>query len=161
MLTIKMAKIGKTNKKVFRIVISEKARDPYGRALEILGSYNPYSKKLEVKADRVKYWISKGSQMTPSVNNLFIDNKIISGDKVVNSKPGTPNKRKAEKAEKEAAAAAKPEETPVAEASAPAEEIKTEETKTEEIKTEEVETEEVKTEGVEGENKSSEETPAQ
>jgi len=100
MLTIKLAKVGKTNKKVFRIVISEKARDPYGKALEILGSYNPYSKELKVKADRVKYWISKGSTMTNSINNLFIEKKIIDGKKSKNSKPGTPNKRKAEKVEK-------------------------------------------------------------
>lgn len=100
MLTIKLAKVGKKNKKVFRIVISEKARDPYGKALEILGFYNPYSKELKVKADRVKYWISKGSTMTDSINNLFIENKIIEGKKSKNSKPGTPNKRKAEKAEK-------------------------------------------------------------
>ena len=101
MLTIKLAKVGKTNKKMFRIIISEKSKDPYGRALEILGSYNPYSKELKVKADRVKHWISKGSAMTPSINNLFLDNKIIEGKKEKNSKVGTPNKRKLEKVEKE------------------------------------------------------------
>ncbi len=98
---IKMAKVGKTNKKVFRIIISEKARDPYGRALEILGSYDPYDKKLDVKTDRVKYWISQGAQMTASINNLFVDNKIVDGGKIKNSKPGTPNKRKSEKVQKE------------------------------------------------------------
>ena len=103
MLTIKLAKVGKKNKKVFRILISEKARDPYGKALEILGSYNPYNKELKVKTDRVKYWLSQGSTMTPSVNNLFVDKNIISGEKLVNSKPGTPNKRKAEKAKETAA----------------------------------------------------------
>ena len=101
MLTIKLAKVGKTNKKMFRIIISEKSKDPYGRALEILGSYNPYSKELKVKADRVKHWISKGAAMTPSINNLFLDNKIIEGKKEKNSKVGTPNKRKLEKVEKE------------------------------------------------------------
>ncbi len=100
MLTIKLAKIGKKNKKVFRIVISEKARDPYGKALEILGSYNPYTKDLVVKADRVKYWISKGSGMTASVNNIFIGKNIIEGKKEKNSKVGEPNKRKLEKIEK-------------------------------------------------------------
>lgn len=146
MLTIKLAKVGKTNKKVFRIVISEKARDPYGKALEILGSYNPYSKELKVKADRVKYWVSKGSTMTASINNLFVENKIIDGKKSKNSKPGTPNKRKTEKVEKikqkeeeakkaaeEAKKAAEapveetPVETPITE-EAPAETITTEET---------------------------------
>lgn len=100
MLTIKLAKIGKKNKKVFRIVILEKTRDPYGKALEILGTFNPYNKELKVKNDRIKYWLSKGSGMTPSVNNLFIENKIIEGKKEKNSKPGTPNKRKVEKKEK-------------------------------------------------------------
>jgi small subunit ribosomal protein S16 len=101
MLMIKLAKVGKTNKKVFRIVISEQARDPYGKALEILGSYNQYEKNLQVKGDRVKYWLSKGAQMTNSINNLFLDHKIIEGEKVKNSKPGTPNKIKQAKAEKE------------------------------------------------------------
>jgi small subunit ribosomal protein S16 len=100
MLTIKLAKVGKKNKKMFRIIISEKARDPYGRALEILGSYDPYAKELKVKGDRVKYWISKGSGMTPSVNNLFVENKVIEGPKEKNSRPGEPNKRKVQKVEK-------------------------------------------------------------
>lgn len=100
MLTIKLAKIGKKNKKMFRLVISEKTKDPYGKALEILGSYDPYSKELKVKADRIKYWISQGSGLTPSVNNLLVEKKIIEGKKVKNSKPGSPNKRKAEKTAK-------------------------------------------------------------
>lgn len=140
MLTIKMAKVGKTNKKVFRIVVSEKARDPYGRALEILGSYNPYSKKLDVKADRVKHWISKGSQMTPSINNLFIDNKVIDGGKIKNSKPGTPNKRKLEKAEKikekELAAAQAAEEAKKATEEAKNNPVEQTETPNEEVKAE-------------------------
>jgi len=81
MLAIKLAKSGKTNKKMFRLIISEKSRDPYGRALEILGSYNPHSKELVVKADRVKHWLSKGAQMTDTVNNLLVGKKIIEGKK--------------------------------------------------------------------------------
>ena len=60
MLTIKLSKLGKKNKKVFRVIISEKGRDPFGNSLEILGSYDQYHKDLQVKADRIKYWLSKG-----------------------------------------------------------------------------------------------------
>lgn len=88
MLKIKLAKVGKTNKKVFRIIISEHSRDPYGKALEILGAYNPYTKDIQVKNDRVKYWLEKGAQMTPTANNLLIEKKIIEGKKVKASKPG-------------------------------------------------------------------------
>ena len=55
------------------LIISEKARDPYGRSLEILGSYNPYTKELSVKADRIKHWLSKGSGMSATVNNLLLE----------------------------------------------------------------------------------------
>lgn len=94
MLAIKLSKSGKTNKKMFRLIISEKSRDPYGRALEILGSYNPHSKELVVKADRVKYWLSKGAQMTDTVNNLLVGKKIIEGKKeMANKKTVTSEKR--------------------------------------------------------------------
>ncbi|PLX20326.1 30S ribosomal protein S16 [Candidatus Parcubacteria bacterium] len=88
MLTIRLSRIGKKKKPMYRLIISEKARDPYGRALEILGSYNPYTKDLQVKEDRIKYWISQGSGVSATVNNLLIEKKIIEGEKVVASKPG-------------------------------------------------------------------------
>lgn len=103
MLTIKLAKVGKTNNKMFRLVISEKGRDPFGDVLEILGSYNPYSKQLQAKGERILYWISKGAQMTPTVNNLLITNKIVEGGKVKASKKGeTSAKRQGQIQAKEA-----------------------------------------------------------
>lgn len=136
MLTIKLSKIGKKNKKVFRMIISEKGRDPYGNALEILGSYNPYHKELQVKAERINYWLSKGAQMTPTVNNLLVGKEIIDGQKVVASKKGKVSekrqnqlKAKEDKKKKAAAAEAAPVEevveTPATEEAAPEE--KTEE----------------------------------
>lgn len=95
MLTIRLSRIGKKNMPMYRLVISENARDPYGRALEILGSYNPHTKDLAVKADRIKHWISMGSQMSKTVNNLLIDKKVIEGEKVKASKPGKPAEAKA------------------------------------------------------------------
>ncbi|MDD4333449.1 MAG: 30S ribosomal protein S16 [Patescibacteria group bacterium] len=88
MLTIRLSRIGKKNKPTFRIIISEKGRDPYGKALEILGSYNPHSKDLQIKGDRTKYWIEKGASMSPTVNNLLIDKGIIEGEKIKASKAG-------------------------------------------------------------------------
>ncbi|MCD4694020.1 30S ribosomal protein S16 [bacterium] len=97
MLTIRLSRTGKRNKPMYRMIISEKARTPQGRALEIFGFYNPHDKILEVKEDRIKYWISKGAQMSPTVNNLLIDKKIIEGEKVKASKVG--KKKKEEKGE--------------------------------------------------------------
>lgn len=122
MLTIKLSKLGKKNKKVFRVIISEKGRDPYGNALEILGSYDQYHKDLRVKGDRINYWLSKGAQMTPTINNLLVGHEIIEGKKVVASKKGVVSekrqnqlKSKEDKKKKAEAAAA----APVVEESAP------------------------------------------
>ncbi len=100
MLTIRLSRIGKKNKPMYRLIISEKGRDPYGRALEILGSYNPHTKELQVKADRIKYWLSQGSGMSPTVNNLLIKKKIIEGKKIKASRAKKRKKDKKEKHEK-------------------------------------------------------------
>lgn len=81
MLTIRLSKVGKKNRKMFRLIVSEKQRDTLGTSLEIVGSYNPHSKELVAKADRIKHWIDNGAQMSDTVNNLLIDKKIIPGEK--------------------------------------------------------------------------------
>jgi len=86
---IRMARIGTKNHPFYRIVICEKGRDNYGNMLDTFGTYDPYSKILKVEAEKVKEWISKGAQMTPTVNNLFINNKIIEGEKAKTRKVNT------------------------------------------------------------------------
>ncbi|MEA1963212.1 MAG: 30S ribosomal protein S16 [Patescibacteria group bacterium] len=97
MLTIRLSRIGKKKKPIYRLIISEKTKDPYGRALEILGTYNSFTKELTAKKDRIEHWLKNGSGMSSTVNNLLIEKKIIKGDKVVASKPGKKKKGKDEK----------------------------------------------------------------
>ena len=89
---------------MYRLVISEKTKDPYGRALEILGTYNPFSKEVKVKEDRIKHWLSKGAGMSATVNNLLINNKIIEGKK---EKSFYPKKKKESPADAKASPSAK------------------------------------------------------
>ena len=116
MLAIKLAKTGKTNKKMFRLIISEKNRDPYGDVLEILGSYNPHSKELAVKTERVKYWLSKGAQMTATVNNLLLEKKIIEGKKATASKAGKKSEKRLAQIKAKTDKKATREATPIVEA---------------------------------------------
>lgn len=101
MLTIRLSRIGKRKKPMYRLIISEKAKDPYGRALEILGSYNPFTKELQAKKDRIEHWLKQGSGMSATVNNLLVEKGLISGKKVTASSAG----KKAEAAKKAAEAA--------------------------------------------------------
>ena len=114
MLTIRLSRVGKKNKPLYRVIISEKAKDLYGKALEILGSYNPHTKDLKINAEKTKYWISKGAAMSETVNKLLIEKKSTQEKKVKASKDKKPKK---------APAPAKVAATPTP---APAEEPKTE-----------------------------------
>ena len=49
--------------------------------MEVLGSYDPHLKKGIFKAERIKYWIEKGAQVSDSVWNLLIKNNIVEGVK--------------------------------------------------------------------------------
>ncbi len=83
MLIIRLSRVGKPKHPVYRFIISEKARDPWGKVLEMLGTYNPITQPatIELKEDRVRYWIDKGAQCSDTVWNLFVDRKIVSGEK--------------------------------------------------------------------------------
>lgn len=81
MLTIRFARIGKRRQPFFRIIVSEKARDTKGTYLELLGNYNPRTKEVTFKNDRIQHWLGRGAQASASVFNLFVQHKIIAGDK--------------------------------------------------------------------------------
>lgn len=82
MTILRLTRVGKRKQPSYRLVVQDKRRDPWGPALETVGSYNPRSKALVVKEDRVKDWISKGCQMTAAVNNLLVTNNVLKGDKM-------------------------------------------------------------------------------
>lgn len=79
MLSIRLSRVGKSRAPIYRVVVMPKHRDPWANTVEILGHYNPRTQPREfvVKADRVKHWISQGAEVSNTLWNLFIDEKII------------------------------------------------------------------------------------
>ena len=73
MVKIRLTQTGTKNRKTYRIVAIDERKRRDGRALEILGSYNPLVKPshITVKHDRVEYWLSVGAQMSPSAKKLI------------------------------------------------------------------------------------------
>lgn len=122
---IRFQRIGRKNDPAFRILVLEKTASPKaGTYTDLLGTYNPKTKALTVAADRLKVWMEKGAQLSPSLMNLLIAKKIIEGTKtqVISTKNLEKNKAKKEE-EAAAAAVAAAEPAPVVEAEAPAEEV--------------------------------------
>lgn len=54
---------------------------PGGRHVEILGSYDPASKKTVLRGERIQYWIGKGAQVSDSAHNLLVREGVVEGKK--------------------------------------------------------------------------------
>jgi len=72
-LMIRLARVGARKQPHYRIVVIEKARARNGRPVEVVGTYNPRTNPatVDMKRERVEYWVSKGAQMSERVNKLF------------------------------------------------------------------------------------------
>ena len=113
--------MGKKKQPTYRVIVTEKTRDPWGKAKEILGHYNPRTNPstIELNEDRIKYWLSVGAQPTATMKNLLINEGLMKGDKA--SSIRVSKKRKARMDEKKAEEVEKvKEEKEVEETEAPA-----------------------------------------
>ena len=72
MVMIRLARVGARKQPYYRIVVIEKDRARNGRSIEVVGTYNPRTepKAVELKRDRLDYWISVGAQMSDIVAKL-------------------------------------------------------------------------------------------
>jgi len=83
MLKIRLIRTGKKNAPSYRVVLIEKTASPKsGKFFEVLGNYNPRLKEINLKKDRINYWLSKGAQASDTVHNLLISHDVIKGDKI-------------------------------------------------------------------------------
>lgn len=90
MLAIKLSRVGKKKQPSYRLIVVEKTKDPWGKAKEIVGFYNPRTKPktITLEAERIKYWITKGAQPTETVWNILVDAQIVKGNKRKAHPPG-------------------------------------------------------------------------
>lgn len=94
MLKIRLQRTGRKNVPTFRIVLTDsKNSTKSGKFIEVLGNHDPRGDKGDVKADRIKYWMSQGAQLTGTLHNLFIKKGIIKGEKVNKLPKNVPQKK--------------------------------------------------------------------
>lgn len=84
MVVLRLSRFGKKNHATFRIIVSDKQKDTKGRYLELLGSYDPHQTptQINLKEDRVKYWLSVGAQPSSTVHNLLVEKGVLAGPKL-------------------------------------------------------------------------------
>jgi len=84
MVKIRLARYGTKKRPTYRIVACDSRRQRGGAFIEILGTYDPCNLALpadsdqkqakglvQLKSDRVEYWISKGAQLSPTLHSIL------------------------------------------------------------------------------------------
>lgn len=73
MVTIRLRRTGKTKQPSYRLVIADSRAPRDGKFIEVVGHYLPVRqpKVLEVKQDRVRYWLGVGAQPSDAVVRLL------------------------------------------------------------------------------------------
>lgn len=76
MLAISLMRMGSKGKPFYRIVVKEKRSKRDGKYLENVATYNPMTEpsSVNLKHDRIQYWISVGAQPTETVASLIKHN---------------------------------------------------------------------------------------
>lgn len=76
MLGISLMRMGAKKKPFYRIVVKEKRSKRDGAYLENVGTYNPMTNPatVDLKHERIQYWISVGAQPTETVASLIKHN---------------------------------------------------------------------------------------
>lgn len=83
MLNIRLQRRGRKNDPSFRVIVVDSKRKPKaGNYLEMVGSYDPRSDRVELQAERIMHWIQSGAQPSGTVHNLLVSQKIIDAKKV-------------------------------------------------------------------------------
>ncbi|MBE35862.1 MAG: 30S ribosomal protein S16 [Opitutaceae bacterium] len=72
-LKIRLTRTGAIHNPYYRVVVAEARSRRDGAPVEQLGTYAPCDKanQLNLKLDRIDYWLSKGAKPTDTLNSLI------------------------------------------------------------------------------------------
>ena len=104
-LKIRLRQQGRTNRSVYRLVLTDCRSPRDGKYLEMLGWYNPLESEqdrmISVNAARVQHWLNLGAQLSENVQALLkktVPSIVrVERDKAVQRRAKALAKRKAKK----------------------------------------------------------------
>ncbi|MCL2389313.1 MAG: 30S ribosomal protein S16 [Elusimicrobia bacterium] len=70
---LRLQRIGKPKRPYYRVVAIDQRAKRNGQPIEVLGQYDPIApeNKLNLKMDRVEYWLKTGAQASDTVKDLL------------------------------------------------------------------------------------------
>jgi len=93
-IRIRLKRQGKKKQPVYRLVVANERNARDGKAIEVLGLYNPTSEPaaFNFNEERVKYWLSVGAQPSDPVQRLLGAQGVVPEVKRFSAKPGVARK---------------------------------------------------------------------
>ncbi|MEO0073708.1 MAG: 30S ribosomal protein S16 [candidate division WOR-3 bacterium] len=86
MVRIRLRRMGLRNRPTYRVVAIDSRRARDSRYIELLGHYDPRRRTLELRIERVRYWLSSGAQPSSTVSTLI---QIFDRQTKAAAEPGT------------------------------------------------------------------------
>jgi small subunit ribosomal protein S16 len=75
---IRLARIGRRNRAYFRIVVMDSRKKRDGKAIDILGHYQPIEdSKTKIDEERALHWLSQGAIPTDTAKSLLKKHGIM------------------------------------------------------------------------------------
>jgi len=115
-----LTRVGATKRPSYRVIAIDKRRSRDGRALEILGFYDPLTEPATVnlETERINAWIGKGAQPSETVVKLMRQADRAAQQPVEAEKPKRPTRTTKPKAASKAKVETKPATDPADESTA-------------------------------------------
>jgi len=108
-VAIRLTRVGATKRPAYRVIAIDKRRSRDGRALEILGFYDPLTEPatVQLNTDKINAWIGKGAQPSDTVVRLMRQAEREAAAPVQAEKPKRATRSATPKASSKAATKAK------------------------------------------------------
>src|SRR5690606_31213622 len=101
MLAIRLQRTGRSGHAQYRVIVQDAHKAPTsGKVVKYLGSYNPHTKKAELKKDLAEFYLKNGAQPSDRVANLLKSEGIKLPEWVKVSEPKERKTRNPEKLRK-------------------------------------------------------------
>ncbi len=82
MVRLRLMRLGRQHRPFYRLNAIDQRTRRNGKVIEPLGWYNPMApqgeQELELKVDRIQYWLSKGAQPSETVRDILAKNDVLS-----------------------------------------------------------------------------------
>lgn len=79
MLRIRLSRVGKKKQPAYRVVVIDQRKARDSRYVEVVGHYDPLRQPaaINLKSERIQYWLSKGAQPTDTVRSFLRAHKLV------------------------------------------------------------------------------------